>query len=406
MPVINFENPFESTEVDYANGRLPSRIYVSKSFIAQWGQDEGHPTRYIYRVFDEVLTPDEADWDWTTEVVSTTPGGRKQLQLQVARVEGAVRKLRIQKAPTSGDLTRLEPVLELDRAQAARLISTLRAVDLVPVEGEQGIVVDEDLLREVLADPAAVEQLYSRDRARFRAMIESDGEAEDVVALQRRRGVVALMREWLSDDDAFDEAAAAAGGPEKAWQRLLEDNPWVLGIGLGGQLFTAWDAARLEQTVVGRSITSVGKRVDALLRTAGIIRSLAFAEVKHHRTKLLAQDYRSGCWPPSADLSGGVVQAQQTVELACSSIGEYLHDVSEQGEMLPTGTFVVRPRSFLVVGSLSQLTGPSGSPVPDQVRSFELFRRNLYEPEVITFDELLARAAWHVEMASESTDEC
>jgi hypothetical protein len=24
------------------------------------------------------------------------------------------------------------------------------------------------------------------------------------------------------------------------------------------------------------------------------------------------------------------------------------------------------------------------------------FRRNIYEPEVITFDELLARAEWHV----------
>ncbi len=32
-------------------------------------------------------------------------------------------------------------------------------------------------------------------------------------------------------------------------------------------------------------------------------------------------------------------------------------------------------------------------------RSFELYRRNLYEPEVITFDELLARAEWHVEVA-------
>ena len=35
--------------------------------------------------------------------------------------------------------------------------------------------------------------------------------------------------------------------------------------------------------------------------------------------------------------------------------------------------------------------------------SFELYRRNLYEPEVITFDELLARAEWHVEVLDETS---
>lgn len=28
-----------------------------------------------------------------------------------------------------------------------------------------------------------------------------------------------------------------------------------------------------------------------------------------------------------------------------------------------------------------------------------LYRRNLYEPEILTFDELLARAEWHVALA-------
>jgi hypothetical protein len=49
---------------------------------------------------------------------------------------------------------------------------------------------------------------------------------------------------------------------------------------------------------VGRSVKGVGKRVDALLRTAGIIRSLAFAEIKHHRTQLVEDEYRVGCWGP------------------------------------------------------------------------------------------------------------
>jgi hypothetical protein len=36
---------------------------------------------------------------------------------------------------------------------------------------------------------------------------------------------------------------------------------------------------------------------------------------------------------------------------------------------------------------------------PGRFSSFELYRRNLYELEILTFDELLARAEWHVALA-------
>lgn len=389
----------EPDEVTFAEGRLTTRTYVSRSFIAAFGQDSGHPTRYIYRVFDEVITDDDNDWEWTNEVVYTTPAGRKQLQLQVARSAGAVRKIRIQKVPTSGDLSRLETVLKLDREQSARLLDMLRALDSIPVEGDGTVRVDDDLLREVFADPTAMAAVYASDPERFRSLIESDADARDVLALQRRRDVVARMRNWLENDIDFKRAADEAGGPEKAWQKLLEDNPWILGVGLAGQLLTSWDEAKLEQTVVGRSFQSVGKRVDALLRTVGIVRSLVFAEIKHHRTDLLADEYRSGCWRPSNELAGAVVQIQQTVHLAAQQADDYIQDAAADGSLLGTGTFVIRPRCFVVAGSLAQLAGEGGGPIPDKVRSFELFRRNLVEPEVLTFDELLARAEWHVQQA-------
>lgn len=403
MPILRLADLPEPNEVTYAEGRLTTRTYANRSFAAPFGRDTGYPSRYIYRVFDEMLTEDDPGWDWTNEVVHTTPGARKQLQLQVARSAGAVRKLRIQKVPTSGDLTRLETVLELDRDQATRLIDMLRALDGIAVEGETSVYVDDQLLRDVFSDPTAIGNLYAREPERFRALIQSDAQAEDVVALQHRRDVVARMREWLLDDDAFDAAAAEARGPERAWQTLLEDNPWVLGIGLGGQLLTSWNEGQLEQAVVGRSVRGVGKRVDALLRTAGIIRSLAFAEIKHHRTQLIDMEYRAGCWAPSKEVAGAVVQAQQTVHLACRDLGDYFQDTSPDGEVLPSGTFLLRPRSFLIVGTLSQLVGPAGGAISDKFRSFELFRRNLQEPEVITFDELTARAEWHVESATRQT---
>lgn len=399
-----FSSP-EPNEVTWATGRLPTRTYANPSFTAAFGSDAGYPSRYIYRVFDEVVTTADDELEWINDVVFTTPGGRKQLQLQVSRSAGAVRKLRIQKVPTSGDLTKLENILTLDREQATRLIEMLRALPAIPVEGERTVRVDDQLLRDIFADPDAMANIYTNDPQRIRALIQTDAKAEDVIALQRRRDVAATMRRWLEGDESFANASSQAGGPEKAWQQMLEVNPWVLGIGLGGQLLTSWDENKLEQTVVGRSIKGVGKRVDALLRTTGVVRSLVFAEIKHHKTPLLNGEYRSGCWRPSDELAGALVQVQQTVDRACRDFGVYLQDQSADGELLNSGTFVVRPRSFVIVGTLDEVTGPGGGPRTDQFRSFELFRRNLYEPEVVTFDELVARAEWHVDYATQNASE-
>jgi len=115
-------------------------------------------------------------------------------------------------------------------------------------------------------------------------------------------------------------------------------------------------------------------------------------------TPLLGTEYRPACWPPSSDLTVGVTEAQQTVQIASEDIGTRLADIDNTGADTGDSTWLLRPRSFLIVGHLSELRGVSGV-YADKFRSFELYRRNLYEPEVITFDELLARADWHVTLA-------
>lgn len=388
----------DNPDVFFATQRIPSRTYVSRTTATRFGRDAGHPMRYVRKVFDEESTDDDTDWEWSTEVVFVTPKGRKQVELQVARSAGAVRKIKIQRVPTDPNSPKLEPIIELDRDQSTRLIDMIKALDSIPIEGENTVKVDDQVLRDLFNDPEGLNRLYANDPERFKNLISADANARDVVALQHRREVVQTMRSWISDDHAFDLADDAAGGPEAAWQQLLEENPWILGVSLGGQIYTSWDEQKLEQVVTGRHINGVGKRTDALMRTAGVVRSMVFAEIKHHRTKLLAKEYRPGCWRPSDELSGAVVQVQQTVHLAVQNLSDYLPDQGPDGDILPSGTFLLRPRSFVIVGSLTEMTGSSGGPIPAKVRSFELFRRNLHEPEVVTFDELLARAEWHVEM--------
>nr|WP_232232821.1 MULTISPECIES: Shedu anti-phage system protein SduA domain-containing protein [Actinomycetes] len=137
------------------------------------------------------------------------------------------------------------------------------------------------------------------------------------------------------------------------------------------------------------------------------MQSLAFTEIKHHRTTLLAAtSYRPGVWRLSSELGGAVVQAQQTVRMAARDLREYIEDRADDGSRTGTETFVVQPRSYLIVGIAEPVRGRGRQTRSNKVQSFELFRRNLHEPEVITFDELLARAEWHVTLAEHQATDC
>ena len=250
----------------------------------------------------------------------------------------------------------------------------------------------------VVADEGTLSSLYSLEPGSFRDMIQRDESARDVIAIAGRRAALRRFRDLLHDDEYFDVETRHTrdGKAETVWQRFFQANPWILGVSLAGQLLTSWNDDRLEQVVAGSSAVGVGKRTDALLQTTGRIRSLVFAEFKTHRTPLLGGEYRPGCWSPSGDLVGGVAQSQGTVYRAVSQIGERLFRRSDDGSELTSegSTYLIRPRSFLVIGQLADLLGGQGGVHPEKMRSFELYRRSTTEPEILTFDELLARAEW------------
>ncbi|PRX61436.1 uncharacterized protein DUF262 [Nonomuraea fuscirosea] len=275
-------------------------------------------------------------------------------------------------------------VATLDRDTAANVARVILSCPVVAFE------VDDDFSSRVLS------RFYDYDPRTLRSLIIDDESASDVIALANRRKQVGIFRRYLEDDDYFLQEASRlsdSGKKELVWQKFFERNPWILGASLAGQLLTSWNPTQLEQIVAGASVAGSGKRVDALLRTSGVIKSMVLAEIKTHDTPLLQREYRSGCWGPSEHLAGGIVQLQGTVYRAIQSIGEQLHDRDDDGADIPgADTYLIRPKSYLVIGQLSSLLGQSGGVHADKLRSFELFRRHIIEPEIVTFDELLARA--------------
>ena len=108
-----------------------------------------------------------------------------------------------------------------------------------------------------------------------------------------------------------------------------------------------------------------------------------------------------GNYPASSELSGAVAQSQGTVHAAVERIGHRYQQRTADGFDVPGDyLYMVRPRSFVLAGDLSQFRDIGGGMNDRMVTSFELFRRNTFEPEIITFDELLERAKWITQASS------
>ncbi len=299
--------------------------------------------------------------------------------------------------PTTGFT---ESAVSLKQPEIGRLVELLKVLDAIPTEGETTVRVDDSLVQDLFADPSALTNVYNRDPARFHQLIHDDVAAQDVVAQASRRDAVNKVRRMLDDDAYFDSLIETEGNrsKERVWQLLFERNPWMLGVSFPNQLLTAWSSEKLEQVVDGFDVSGPGKRTDALMRTVGRVRSMVFLELKTHRTGLLGAEYRSGCWPASSELSGGIAQIQGTVHRAVTSIGERLQTTDEYGCDIPGDfTYLIRPPSLLVIGTLAQLQSPTGGDHQDKIRSFELFRRSVIDTEIITFDELYAKAKFIVD---------
>jgi len=102
---------------------------------------------------------------------------------------------------------------------------------------------------------------------------------------------------------------------------------------------------------------------------------------------------------PSRDLVAAVAQVQKTVDRAEQNIGSRLDVTDSSGNPTGENAFLIRPRSIVVIGNLEEFRTDYGINEP-KYKSFELFRRQLVAPEILTFDELRTRALFIVETTS------
>ncbi len=281
--------------------------------------------------------------------------------------------------------------------EIGKLLEFIRNIQNVNLDSPARVNISDEELNKIVLSDLQAKSLIHENQELFAELMRSEVTTEDLVAVGYRKKQLDVYNNLLDSPDYFNSLKAKKEcSNEGLWQKYFEKNPWVFGYGLGYIFLSNLDDKKLEQVVQGYSVNTHGKRVDALMKTKGIISNLCFVEIKTHTTDLLdTKPYRSGCWAPSKELAGAISQVQGTVASAVENLSNKITLENKQGD--PTGEeiFNYQPKSYLVIGSLKEFYTQDGVN-KDKLRSFELLRKNTFNPEIITFDELYERAKFIV----------
>lgn len=275
------------------------------------------------------------------------------------------------------------------------------------LQGCAGLSTPGDSLQLVAGDQDQLTQLLTgQDRTMVlgavRTAIGGGLTEEDIRLISNRREQLRRFDRLLTDPDYFqqEESRATTRGAEAVWQAFFESNQWIFGYGLNLIACESIDDGKLERITTGANIFGgAGKRIDAIMRSKGLISSMLFCEIKTHNTELLAKTpYRAGVYQASKELGGGVAQVQKSASKAQQLISREFLTRMYDDDGTPTGVELstTRPRQVVVMGSLREFTH-NGAVNPEKINSFELYRTSIQDVEIITFDELYQRACFIVE---------
>lgn len=281
--------------------------------------------------------------------------------------------------------------------EIGRFCEFLANIQSVNFKSRAKVNITDEELRKIVLTTHQAKAFVTENQELFSEVLKSEITTEDIIAVGYRKKQLEVYENLLNDKNYFESLKTKKQcSNEGLWQKYFEKNPWVFGYGLGYIFLSGLDNKKLEQVVQGYSVDSNGKRVDALMKTRGIISNLCFVEIKTHSTELLeSKPYRSGCWAPSKELAGAIAQVQGTAASAVESLSSKINPNDKEGN--PTGEEIYnyQPKSYLVIGSMTEFVSKNGVN-KDKLRSFELLRKNTSSPEIITFDELYERAKFIV----------
>lgn len=162
---------------------------------------------------------------------------------------------------------------------------------------------------------------------------------------------------------------------EEFWQReVFTKYSWILSQLVSKPLMLHEDKAYLGGKTIG---DSSGKVVDYVYKNK-LTDNIVLVEIKTPTSKLIMKsEYRADVYAVDKELSGAISQCLVYKDVLQKEYYSLVRNSKNPFE-------VFNPKIMLIIGKLEDLNC-------EQIRSFELYRRELKDVEIITYDEILER---------------
>lgn len=212
---------------------------------------------------------------------------------------------------------------------------------------------------------------WASDAQNFTLMFErlESLNPESLVNLNAAVGISTLKRalmEWSKHRNNDDE---------EFWQDLLTEQEFVLEQIFHVPIFVIKSKAYMG----GKNALNKGGGVVDFLIKNNVTNSVGLVEIKTPKTDLLTTGYRNGIYNVSSELSGAVMQVLNYRDTLSRERNSLLDDDVGEADAFD-------PKCVVIIGHARNELKEK-----EKRKSFELFRRQLSDVEVITYDELFER---------------
>lgn len=218
--------------------------------------------------------------------------------------------------------------------------------------------------------------------------------SKDIVNIGYRKKQLSIFDRLLHEDGFLanysTEEHLTDSKPEKVWQHFFQTNDWIFGFGLDYRYLSILQ----REAHVGPTDTS-GKQSPVGDYLLGYTNFTVLVEMKRPDTQLFtARRGSANSWKLSVDLMSAVSQIlEQKASWQVQGVINTNKNYTDSGKLIRQNT--IDPRCILIIGSSSQFNGNDQEKAMKE-RTFELFRRDSRNIEILTYDELYDRAEFIV----------
>lgn len=368
----------KKTDLEYFKDREPDIYYVSKTFKFS----ESSPIRrFINKVFDHVEDNRIEKIKVTGEyVLRSSPNHRDQVKVLIFQDNKEIRDIVLQKFVNNNP----KPLCFSFRGdELKKMLDFIVKIKKLDLTSETTLRIHESEVdaKSILVSfeeqnlLQAFKSMKGGDRVELLEKLRNqDLTKEDLDILSgRKKGLEEFCLNLYEESD----------WNEKRWQVFFSENTWIFGYGLDYQFL---QILQKESSISSSDLD--GKNTvfsDFLL---GSNKFTVLVELKRPETPLFENGLnRSESWKLSKDLTYAV--SQILVQKAEWEIKGTETQYDSLGNPISQKTF--DPKTILIIGNSSQYSGIKKEE-RIKAKTFELYRRNSRNIEILTYSELYERA--------------